>query len=98
MNIVSLIKVVTSAGGLNPKDLEFFVYRMSISLVKCNEFVEDSFDGRTLKDIDFSKVLPSSFSKIFPWQRNLNKLDNVLAMWAIERKSRFTKNVEAISA
>ena len=45
MNIVSLIKVVTSAGGLTTRVLEFFVYRMSISLVKCNEFVEDSFDG-----------------------------------------------------
>ena len=97
MNIVSLIKVVIQASGLLQRNIEFFVYRLSISLVKCHEYVEDSFDGRTLKDIDFSKAPPSSYSKIFNWQRNLIKLDKVLALWAMERKNRFTKNVEAVS-
>lgn len=67
MKVVSFIKVIFDSRNYSQEVLNFFAHRLSVSLVKCNEFVEDSFDGRTLKDIDFSRVNPESYQKIFTW-------------------------------
>lgn len=97
MKIVSFIKQLIQHHNPPKKELEFFIYRICISLVNCKEYTIDSFSGRVLGDIDFTEC-DINAKHLFPWQRNIIHLERILALWSWERKERFSKHVEAGTA
>jgi hypothetical protein len=74
---------------LTQQELEFFIFRITISLVNCKEYVEDSFSGRTLQDIDFASR--DTDKKLFHWQTKIMQLEKILALWSWERGQRLSK-------
>ena len=96
MKIVSFIKCLVRTQELTQQELEFFIFRITISLVNCKEYVEDSFSGRTLQDIDFASR--DTDKKLFHWQTKIMQLEKILALWSWERGQRLSKQLEANTA